>query len=304
MALPTGSEFVAQYAKAGYAAWEAAALEIARQGGLTPFPWTDLTLVDEHANTARLRVQTDFVAIGPLTDFVRLPMLPNSGQAILNLAGWLYPTPWLVYQIFAAAQTKLVRIPFVNRGADLNQYAAHSAAIDAAIRAQGGAPGDGKLISGAKKHIVVSNDTYQAGKVLIFGWYNPEPIVWPSNGIPYPDPRRQPIQPNSNAHGDFYEDYSHGIQAIGPDCIVTEQGGQPVKMKTVDLYQHPKLWTLVSKDGPLKVPRYPAIVAPQANVPTPGLSFWDQPQESGRVVVTPTLPNAGALGLASLIRRA
>lgn len=272
----TGKEFVDAYASKGYASWEAAALELAQKDGLTPWPWVDLDLADGAGNTARLRVQTDVLAIGPTQDSVRLPLTPGGAQNILNLYGWLLPTSWLVFKMFEAATEKLTPIQFwPNLGADLKQYAAHSAKIDAQRANAAVQPGAGPhLLSGIKKHVVVSNiykppTKTTPGTVVIFGWYwpPPAPVVY-DDKKPWTDPSRQPIQVKSNAHGDFYVDYSHGIQAIGPQALVNGQ-----VMDTVDLYQHPTLSALVSNEGPVRVPRYPAVVLPRKNYGGPGLPY-------------------------------
>ena len=301
----SGSQFVADYAKKGLPAWEAAALELARQSGLVPWPWVDLTLVDGD-DTAVLHVASDVLSVGTLEDHVRLPLTPGRAQDILNLSGALMPTPWLEYQIWRAASLKLAPTAMVpNRGADLNQYLAHSGLVDAQIanalavptgdahvdlarsierdaRAsrsadawavandawmEVGAGTQNRLVSGIKKGVVVAN-FYKPGKVLLFGWYRPPPApdVF-DDGRPMGTLDRQPIQPKSNVHGDFYVDYSHGIRAIAPLATVNGQ-----VMSTVDLYKHPTLSRLVSNEGPVKVPRYPSAV-PVAQVPVASVPF-------------------------------
>lgn len=290
MAPPTGTEFVATYAKQGLPAWEAAAIAIARQDGLTPWAWSNLILADSQGNTATLRVMTDVISIGPTNDFLRLPLTPGAAQSICNLHGWLMPTPWLVYQMFHQSDLKTRRIALPNLGASLAQYANHSQLVSAELTKAGmTGPTDPRFrAAGIKKSVVISN-IYQPKKVVIFGWYDPTPDAWPSNGIPYPDSRRQPIQPNSNEHGDFYVDYSHGICPVGAEAVVNGQ-----KMATVDLYQHPVLSALVSKEGPIKVPRYPAAVAPLPSVPGVSLST---PGSARQVDVVPTIPSVSNQGL-------
>ena len=267
-----GSEFVAQFAKQGPDAWEAAAIQLARAGSSAPWPWVPITL-QANGHTAVLQVQSDDFAIGTLQDFVRLPLRPAPAQAIANLGGHLLPTPWITYQIAAQSAVRLDPAPLAmvpNAGANLAQYAAHSAKINAALSAAGlAAPA---LFSGGNKSVVVSN-LMGPGLVVIFGWYQPAPFGvcttggpecgWPSNGLPMGTPGRQPVQPLSNAHGDFYVDYSHGIRLVHGACML-----DGVATPTVKLYTDPALAFLVSKEGPLKTPRYPAPILPQ---PVPGL---------------------------------
>lgn len=290
----TGTEFVKTYGPKGPDAWESAVLAHARQDDLTPWPWVNLPLADAEGNTAVLRVQTDVLSVGPTQDFLRLPMRPIFAQNVLNLFGWLMPTPWLVYKMFQASALKLTPIPAqTNLGPNIAQYARHSQQINAQIAAKGGAPPSG-LISGLKKAVIVSN-IYLPGKVLIFGWYWPPPApdVY-DDGKPWQDPSRQPIQAKSNEHGENYVDYSHGIHCVGPECIVN---GQP--MNTVDLYQHPTLYKLVSNEGaPVRVPRYPSQVVPTKNLPTnqttPG-------RVARNVEVLPHLPAVSDQALDNLI---
>ena len=296
----TGSQFVALYRDNGLHAWEGAALELARRGGdgLVDHPFVEIPLADDAGNTAVVRVRSDVLAVGTPEDSVRLPLTPTAAQGILNLTGELLPTPWLAYQIWRSAQLKLAPTPMVpNKGANLDQYAEHSRIIDAQIAsaAEGGVPlvAGGTSVAGIKKHVVVSN-IYQPGKVLIFGWYRPSP--------PFPDvfddrtaqtnPQRQPIQPLSNIHGEFYVDYSHGIQGVHPEALVNGQ-----VMSTEELYQHSTLSKLVSREGPVRTPRYPSKVPIARHRPVSSLV------RPAAITVVPNLPAAADLGFAMLTRR-
>ena len=265
-----GSAFVEQYGRKGLPAWEAAAIALARENKLTPWPFVDLVLT-EGGDTAVLKVASDMLSVGPFEDYVRLPLTPQTAQSIANLSGALLVTPWLEYQIWRAAKRQLPPTAMVpNQGANLEQYAAHSKIIDDMIKRAEGTQTvtPGLLTSGIKKDVVVAN-FYKPGKVLIWGWRRPPPApdVF-DDGKPMGDLTRQPIQPKSNVHGDFYVDYSHGIRLVGPTAIVN---GQP--MDTASLYTHPTLWRLVNRDagGPIKLPRYPSSV-PVANVNRPASS--------------------------------
>jgi len=266
----SGSDFARTYGGKGPYAWEQAALMLAREeDGLTPWPFVPLTLTDDRGNTAVLQVQSDLLSVGPFEDHLRLPLTPGGAQSILNLRGWLLPTPWLAYQIWRAAPVKVEPTAMApNKYQSMPQFAAHSALLDQQI---GDAPLDA-LRDGLKKSVVVSNIMIP-GKVIIFGWYHPPPApdVF-DNGKPMNAPGRQPHQPKSNVHDASFWDYSHGIRAIGPVAIVN---GQP--MNTVDLYQHPTLSHLVSNEGPVRAPRYPSPVPPALNRPAHVLTYPTTP---------------------------
>ena len=293
------SEFVSTYANKGLAAWEAAAFEAARQGHLTPREWVPITLKDDAGNTAVIQVQEDVLGIGPKNDSIRLPLTPIGAQNIFNLYGWLLPTPWIVYQIWKNAPIKLTPTSIAalgeqNKGADLNQYYKHSQFLDRQIAGVLATTpqriGRPEIVAGAKKHVVVDGAHYQPKKVLIFGWYHPSPDVF-DDGRAMGASNRQPIQPISNLHGDFYVDYSHGVQAIHPIAIVNG-----VQMNTADLYIHPTLSKLVSS-SPIKHVRYPSSV--------PVASFRPESASVYNVLpdVHPTVPGLSEYALHEIARR-
>ena len=261
----TGSEFARLYGNKPYSVWEAAALAAARNGDMTPRTWVPITVQDGD-NKATLLVSNDYFGIGPVSDSLRLPLTPSIGQGILNLEGALYPTPLLDYRIWQQSPLKLSRTSIAaldkrgNLGANMGQYVEHSALADRQIAGIFAATpnvqrrGD-ELVSGHKKDIVVSN-LLLPKKVVIHGWYAPPPApdVYDDKS-PWESPNRQPQQVHSNAHGDFYVDYSHGIRAVHPMATVNGQ-----VMRTEDLYRHPVLSRMVSLEGPLKVVRYPSSV--------------------------------------------
>lgn len=295
-----GAEFAATYGPKGFYAWEAAALELAKQGKLTPWPWVPLTLRgaggDGQPHEVVLQVRSDVLSIGPFDDALRLPLTPRAAQSIANLDGTLLPTPWLDYQIWRAAPAKLQPVSArQNKGANMAQYLEHSRAIDAQLVGNGVAPGT--LTAGQKKDIVVSN-VYKPKTVLIHGWYSPDlPDVF-DDGQPWNTPGpRQPRQVKSNAHGDFYVDYSHGVRLIGPTAIVDGRA-----MLTVDLYTHPTLSRLVSNETPsaIRFPRYPAdVLPPKPDMPVGTVAtLGEAPRREGvgvpnAVSTTPSRADAG-----------
>lgn len=256
----TGSEFVRAYRARPFYEWEKAALELARQGGDVAWPTAPVTL-EGGGHTIVMRVPIDYFAIGTPEDYVRLPLTPKVAQAVADAKSAILPTPRVVYETWRQAPVKTAPIAMIpNRGAVLDQYSEHSALVDQAMKRSA------ELRSGMKKDVVVSS-LVKPGKVIIFGWYRPdgpdvfdnrEPMVLPSGA---PNTSRQPIQPHSDAHGDFYVDYSHGVRLIEGTALVD---GQP--MALADVYTDPVLGKIVSHDGPLKTPRYPfAAGAGQGN---------------------------------------
>ena len=191
-----GSEFVSTFASKGYAAWEAAAFEAAKSGGVVEWPWAEITLSDG-TNTCIVRVQSDDFAVGTLDDFVRMPLTPGRAQQIANLTGLLLPTALLTYRTWQQAQVKLNPVAMVpNKYANLVQFAEHNEAIEAQRAGRTG------LIAGTKKSVVVSN-IYRKGYVVIFAWYRPAPDVF-DNGKKINNPKHQPLQPLSNIHKKNY----------------------------------------------------------------------------------------------------
>jgi hypothetical protein len=169
-------------------------------------------------------------------DALRIPLTPGAAQAVANAYGSLLPTKNLVDAIWQTASRKMEPNPLVpNKGANMEQYASHSATIDNQLH-QAGAE-FGELVAGIKKDVVISN-AMTPGKVVIYGWHKP-------NG--------QPIQPLSNVHGDFYVDYSHGIRLVAPTMQIDGRGEVP----TEQVYKDPVLSQLVA-NSPIKQVRYPA----------------------------------------------
>lgn len=298
-----GSEFVTQFGSKGVAAWEAAAIQLARADSLTPWPWVLLPLTDG-TNTVTLRVSSDVLSIGPFEDHLRLPMTPSAAQSICNLFGWVMPTAWINYQIWRAAQLKMQPLAMPNRSPTLSEFAQHSARIDAQLASAiaNAPPGSitSPLVSGIKKLVVVSN-IMKRNVVVIQGWYRPPPApdvfddhtkIVLADGLP--NPNRQPIQPISNIHYNGFVDYSHGIQPIFSTATVDAPGILEGEHSVADLYQHPILSRLLSNEGPIKMPRYPASVQPQVFRPVGSLVY---PAAAFRA----TLPATADMGLAALL---
>ena len=233
-----GSEFLATYAKASQAQWEAAAL---RETGVD-WPMIPVTVTSPTGHSATYNVASDYFAVGDPSDFLRLPLTPLTAQRIADAKGLLLSTPKMVTDTWKASSITLTPHPMVpNKGPNLTQYAEHSKIIDSQLPPNAGMS---NLISGHKKDVVLSN-LIRPGKVVIYGWYQ-------LNGTP--------IQPRTNVHGDFYADYSHGIRFVAPTMIV-----DGVQKNTADVLKDPILSSLVSDEGPLKIIRYPVSPSPTSS---------------------------------------
>lgn len=278
-----GSEFAATFGTKGFTAWEAAAFDLAKSGdGVVLWPWVDVTVTDGR-DTVVVRAQSDVFSVGTPEDFLRLPLTPSRAQEIGNLAGYLLPTPYLVYAMWKAAPVKLSPTAMVpNKGANMGQFVEHNAVIESQRAGRKG------LVAGAKKSVVVGN-LWRPGKVLLFGWYRPEPDVFDDHK-PMGTPGRQPTQPYSNVHGDFYFDYSHGIHFLHSMCLVNGK-----ETPLVEVYQHPELSRLVSHEGVVRQPRYPAPNAPAAYRPAHIASYPTHP------LVIQTTPGYAEAGLAKTV---
>lgn len=247
-----GSEFVRTYKDKGYLAWEAAAVELARQGGVIAWPMVNLSLTstskDGSLHTATLPVASDYLAVGEPDDYLRLPLRPSVAQTIANLSGMLLPTPKIVYEVWRQAKTQLTPLTMDNRGAKLEDFLAHEKRIEAEItRLPSSASSDLGLTTGQKKDVVVSN-IFKPGYVVIYGWF------WPKEMGPADHPgHAQPIQPRSNVHFESHFDYSHGIRFISP--VMTVDGEE---RQTESVLRDPELSKLLSDEGPVRTVRYPA----------------------------------------------
>lgn len=254
-----GSEFVAAFRGKPFTAWESAAVSMARRGDVLAWPLLPVTFTDG-VRTCVLRVACDYFAVGEPSDYLRLPLTPLRAQQIADSFGFLLPTKKIATELWRQAPVKATPQPQgQNLGANLDQYAAEDRATEtnlASIHARG-------IVAGHRKDIVVGK-LVRPGKVVIWGWFWPDD---PTIHGPYltADLRAsQPIQPYSDAHGDFYVDYSHGVRFVEGVCKL-----DGVTRATQDVLADPSLASLLSDEGallPAQI-RYPAGPVVRADVP-------------------------------------
>jgi hypothetical protein len=182
-----------------------------------------------------IEVAPDYLAVGSDDDFVRLPMTPQTAQALADKFGCVLPTRKLVDAIDAAGEVRLAPQPLTE---DRESVAAFILSNDKIEAQRKGRP-LGLLNIGGKKDIVVSPKMYERpDRLVIYGWRQ-------LNG--------QPIQPLTNVHVDWYVDYSHGVRLIRDEI---EIDGAPFKI--ADLLHDPQRCAIVSDEGIVDPARYPA----------------------------------------------
>lgn len=195
--------------------------------------WTD---PDGRTHTGQYFVTPDYLAIGNDQDAVRMPMSPLTAQKIADQWGAVLPTRKMVQQVYQQAEVKVAPKPMepTSQMMSNDYYLRHNAAINKQLE---GTP-KGALVAGHKKDVVLTNALAQRPRqVAIYGWHQP-------NG--------KAIQGLSTVHENTYSDYSHGVRLVARTMIVD---GKPMDIR--DVMASPKLYGLVSDEGPLKVTRIP-----------------------------------------------
>lgn len=232
----------------------------AEEGGLVVWPWISVPLDDERGY---FRAAADYICIGELDDWVRVPIGAAAAQHITDVANAVLPAPYMVDLIWRAAAVKLKPIELgTTRMTSTPRFVEHHRLIE---QARAGREG---LIAGIKKDVVVSNKLELKPKsVCIFGWHR-------LNG--------EPIQKVSTKHESTYSDYSHGVRLIAPEMVLD---GRTVRVQ--DVLRDPRVAAVLTggrnwgqrmdapNDGVLKIVRYGAqparqdVPAPASETPTP-----------------------------------
>jgi hypothetical protein len=191
-------------------------------------------------NTLSLLVMPDYLSIGTDQDYVRIPMNPLTAQTIADKYDCSLPTRSLVNSIWKASENKITPKPwgppYDNSMEDTYRYGVHNTTINNQLVDKN----KFALTSGHKKDVVLTNKLYKNNpnhRVAIFGWIYP-------NGTFIQDL-------NATSHDDLYADYSHGIRLIANDVMIDNQ---PKRLS--DIFNDPKLSSLVSDEGILKFIKY------------------------------------------------
>jgi hypothetical protein len=184
-------------------------------------------------HSAVIEVMPDYLAVGSDTDFVRLPMTPQTAARIADAFGCALPTRKVVDEVYRAATVKLEPRPLTEAREAVATFARHHAIIEQ----QRAGKSFGGLVAGIKKDLVVTNRLAERpNRVAIYGWHKPD---------------GSPIQPLTIVHVNWYVDYSHGVRLMRRAATVD---GSPRDVRQV-LYTEP--WhRLLSDEGPVTRPTY------------------------------------------------
>lgn len=184
-------------------------------------------------HTSVIEVMPDYLAIGSDTDFVRVPMTPQTAARIADAFGCALPTRKIVDEVYRTATVKLEPKPMTMDRELPATFLRHNAIIES----QRAGKTLGELVAGIKKDVVVSNRlSEKPNRVAIYGWHTID---------------GKPIQPLTIVHGETYVDYSHGVRLMKRTVMVD---GKPWDVRHV-LYSA-ELHRLLSDEGPVTRPTY------------------------------------------------
>ena len=185
----------------------------------------------EHSVT--FEVMPDYLAIGSDTDFVRVPMTPQTAQRVADAFGCTLPTRKIVDAVHRTATVQLDPVPLTESREAVETFSRHNGLIE---KQRGGRP-LGELVSGVKKDVVVTNRLGEKpNRVAIYGWHR-------ADGVP--------IQPLTIVHRDTYVDYSHGVRLMKRSVTVNN------KPRDIRHALHaPDVSGLLSDEGPIDYPSY------------------------------------------------
>jgi hypothetical protein len=184
-------------------------------------------------HTVVAEVLPDYLAIGSDTDFVRVPITPQTAQRIAEAFGCSLPTRKLADEVYKAATVKLAPTPLTEAREKAETFAHHNALIEEQRR--GKQLGD--LVAGIKKDVVITNRLGEKpNRVAIYGWHKLDGT---------------PIQPLTTVHVDCYVDYSHGIRLVRRSVLVD---GKPRDIRHA--LHATEICGLLSDEGPIDWPSY------------------------------------------------
>lgn len=186
--------------------------------------------------TGAIFVTPDYFSVGVDNDFVRMPLMPATAEAIGARIDARLPTRKMVRDIHAAAPQKLAADPwgppYDSSMMTTSRFVQHNDRVSEQFNKMGYALG--KLTSGHKKDVVVT-PMMDGQHVCIYGWFRDDSV---KSAIQGPNV-------NCSSHGSSYVDYSHGVRFVKNAMVANGE-----TMLVHDVLRHPKLHRLVSDQGP------------------------------------------------------
>jgi hypothetical protein len=179
--------------------------------------------------TATCFVTPDYLAVGTNDDFFRVPMTPQTAQAIADKCQASLITAKLSDEIWRQAEVQLPPRPLTMDRDQAATFYHHQQLIEAQRQ---GKP-LGVLVAGIKKDVVLTNRLRERqNRVAIYGWHKAD---------------GQPIQPLYVGHVDWYVDYSHGIRLLSRQVLVDGQ-----EKDVEEVLKDRELCGLLSNEGPIE----------------------------------------------------
>ena len=189
-----------------------------------------------HKHQCIFKASPDYMAIGLESDFLRIPMTPDTAQRIADLTDTVLPSTKMVDAIYMNAGVKLEPQP-LPEGPQMGSneyYLEHNRLIECQ-RSRGGIK-LGSLIAGDKKDLVITNLLNdRPNHVAIYGWHRME------GGKPVP------IQPLSIEHLKDYVDYSHGVRLVSKRVLLDGR-----LTSIANILTDPEISGILSDEGPIK----------------------------------------------------
>jgi hypothetical protein len=204
---------------------------------------TPVTLTDRTAggtNLVTIYVTPNYLALGSDTDFVLMPMTPETAQHIADATDCILPTRKIVDTIYANAMVKLPPQPLPpdTRMTTPSVFLQHNQIVRTQLLAL--TPALMALSAGHKKDVVITPLlTTATNKVAIYGWHR-------KNGVA--------IQPIYLGHTSAWVDYSHGIRLVSQTALLNGH-----RTNLAMLLANPELCHLLSDEGVLTQVRYPVV---------------------------------------------
>ena len=239
----TGSAFMEKIKNMTYLQREPLILREIKSGNTPDFckSFVDVTF-HYNGHVCTIQVLPDYMAIGSNTDFCRIPVSPETAQAIADYFGCSLPTTRIVDSVSKAARYRIEPIthkPVGNGNELVEMFVVHNQEIEKALTVFGtGWDRTSNIVDGLKKDIVITNRLQaQTGKVAIYGWYKRDSTF---------------IQPLYLGHVHWYMDYSHGVRLVNSLVLLD---GKPATIRQI--LNDKELYPLLSSEtGVMDQPYY------------------------------------------------